>query len=145
MAGSFGNAITIVALGVDDLGHSRSFYEALGLRATGGSDDKVVFFQLDNIVLELFPRSLLAADAEVADDGHGFDGVTLARNYSSEADVDAAMAAAIEAGATLRKTPQKVFWGGYSGYFADPDGHLWELAYNPYLPIDARGVALSGG
>lgn len=140
MSGPFANSLSIVALGVADLARARAFYEALGFVAAGPSDDKIVFFRLDNIVLSLYPRHLLAEDALVANDGQGFDGVTLAQNHPSQAAVDAAMAAALAAGATLRKTPQKVFWGGYSGYFADPDGHLWELAYNPYFAVDDRGI-----
>lgn len=139
-ATAFGSAVSIIALGVADLAAARAFYEALGFQPAGGSDGNIVFFQLGNIVLSLYPRHLLAEDACVDDDGHGFDGVTLARNYASEADVDAAMSHALACGGRLTKTPQKVFWGGYSGYFADPDGHLWELAYNPFAKVDERGV-----
>lgn len=134
------STVSIVALGVADLARSRAFYEALGMTTGPGSNEHIVFFQLAGLVLSLFPRPLLAEDAAVADDGHGFDGVTLARNYSSEAAVDAAMAKALAVGARQTKAPQKVFWGGYSGYFADPDGHLWEVAYNPFVKVDERGV-----
>lgn len=134
------STVSIVALGVADLARARAFYEALGFAAGPGSSEDIVFFQIGGLVLSLFPRTLLAEDAGVADDGHGFDGVTLAHNYPSEAAVDAAMAHALAAGATLRKKPQKVFWGGYSGYFADPDGHLWEVAYNPFVKVDDHGI-----
>ncbi len=134
------STVSIIALGVADLARARRFYEALGFAAGPGSSENIVFFQVGPLVLSLFPRTLLAEDAEVPDDGHGFDGVTLAHNYSSEAAVDAAMAHALACGATLKKKPQKVFWGGYSGYFADPDGHLWEVAYNPFVKVDDHGI-----
>lgn len=132
--------VSMISLGVADLERSRAFYEALGLTAGPGSGEQIVFFQLAGVVLALYPRDLLAEDAEVENDGQGFDGVTLARNYSSEEAVDAAMAHALASGATLRKKPQKVFWGGYSGYFADPDGHLWEVAHNPFVKVDDHGI-----
>jgi len=134
------STVSMIALGVADLARSRAFYEALGFAAGPGSNEDIVFFQIGALVLSIFPRKLLAEDAEVADDGHGFDGVTLAHNYSSEDAVDAAMAHALASGATLKKKPQKVFWGGYSGYFADPDGHLWEVAYNPFVKVDDHGI-----
>ncbi len=134
------STVSIIALGVADLVGARAFYEALGFSAGPGSSEHIVFFQLGALVLSLFPRTLLAEDAGVADDGHGFDGVTLARNYCSEEAVDAAMAQALASGATLKKKPQKVSWGGYSGYFADPDGHLWEVACNPFVKVDDRGI-----
>jgi Predicted lactoylglutathione lyase len=134
------STVSMIALGVADLARARAFYEALGFTAGPGSNEHIVFFQVGALVLSLFPRSLLAEDAAVADDGHGFDGMTLAHNYPSEEAVDAAMAHALAAGATLKKTPQKVFWGGYSGYFADPDGHLWEVAHNPFVKVDDHGI-----
>ena len=134
------STVSIIALGVADLARARAFYEALGFTAGPGSSENIVFFQVGGLVLSLFPRALLAEDAEVADDGHGFDGVTLAHNYPSEEAVDAAMAHALASGASLKKKPQKVFWGGYSGYFADPDGHLWEVAYNPFVKVDDHGI-----
>lgn len=134
------STVSMFTLGVADLARARVFYEALGFRAGPGSSENIVFFQLGGLVLALFPRTQLAEDAEVADDGQGFDGVTLAHNYPSEQAVDAAMAHALASGATLKKKPQKVFWGGYSGYFADPDGHLWEVAYNPFVKVDDHGI-----
>ncbi|MCM5560008.1 VOC family protein [Pleomorphomonas sp. JP5] len=134
------STVSIIALGVSDLGRARAFYEALGFTAGPGSGEQIVFFQLGGLVLSLYPRALLAEDAEVENDGQGFDGMTLAHNYPSEEAVDAAMARALASGATLKKKPQKVFWGGYSGYFADPDGHLWEVAHNPFVKVDDHGI-----
>ena len=91
------------------------------------------------MVLGLYGREALAEDAGVPAAGSGFAGFTLAHNVATEVDVDRVLAAAVAAGATLVKPGQKVFWGGYSGYFADPDGHLWEVAHNPFFPLDAEG------
>ena len=99
----------------------------------------MVFFQLGGIGLSLYGRQALADDAQVPNTPPGFSGVTLAWNGRSEAEVDAALAEAVKAGGRLVKAAQKVFWGGYSGYFADPDGHLWEVAHNPFFPLDASG------
>jgi len=131
--------LSLVTLGVTDVAHSRRFYEAMGLKASTASQDEVAFFQLGNVVLALFGRSALAADAGVADSRPGFSGIALAWNVASEQDVDAALAKAAASGGRLVKSGQKVFWGGYSGYFADPDGHLWEVAYNPFFPRDETG------
>jgi uncharacterized glyoxalase superfamily protein PhnB len=87
----------------------------------------------------LYGREALAEDIGISGEGRGFSGVTLAHNVASEADVDRVLTEAVAAGATLVKPGQKVFWGGYSGYFADPDGHLWEVAHNPFFPLDADG------
>ncbi|HUG60493.1 MAG TPA: VOC family protein, partial [Methylomirabilota bacterium] len=103
------------------------------------SQDDVAFYQLGPIVLGLFPRDKLAEDAKVANDGAGFDGVALAQNVASPEAVDAALAFAVDCGATLVKAGERVFWGGYSGYFADPDGHLWEIAHNPFFAMDENG------
>ena len=99
----------------------------------------VVFFQLTGQVLGLFGRSALAADQGRPDAALGTGAMTLARNFATEAEVDAAFALALAAGGAALKRPEKVFWGGYSGYFADPDGHLWELAYNPFMANDEDG------
>jgi predicted lactoylglutathione lyase len=136
---AFGSGVSLVTLGVADLRRSREFYGRLGFDEDNGSNEDIAFLKSDGVVLALFPRHLLADDALVADDGQGFDGVTLARNFGSEAEVDAAMAHAIAAGGRQTKAPQKVFWGGYSGYFADPDGHLWEIAHNPFVGVDDTG------
>ncbi len=134
--------ISMVTLGVRDLAASIEFYEkGLGLPRME-SPPEVAFFTLNGTWLGLYGREALAADAQVSAHGNGFEGITLAHNVSSEQEVDAVVAQAIAAGGSLIKQPQKVFWGGYSGYFADPDGHLWEVAYNPLFwvgPSDKEG------
>lgn len=118
----------------------RAFYERLGLFALSASNPDVTFFDANGIVLALFGYHALAEDAGVtAGPVPEFRGVGLAWNAGSEDEVDRIMAHAITAGATLKKKAEKVFWGGYSGYFADPEGHLWEVAFNPFMPIDADG------
>jgi catechol 2,3-dioxygenase-like lactoylglutathione lyase family enzyme len=131
--------LCLVTLGVSDLKRSRAFYEALGWQASGASNDSVVFFHGANGALALYPRELLAEDATVPDRPTGFSAVTLASNMRSDGDVDAFLAQARAAGGKILKDGRKVFWGGYSGYFADPDGHLWEVAHNPFFPIDDDG------
>ena len=131
--------LTLVTLGVADVARSRRFYETLGFRASEASQDGVAFFDAGGVVLALFGRGPLAEDAHVADSTPGFSGVSLAHNCGSEAEVDSVLAEAVRAGAKLLKPAQKVFWGGYSGYFADPDGHLWEAAFNPFFPLDDAG------
>ena len=132
--------LSLVTLGVADLARSRAFYGALGLTPGPSSNDAVAFFDMGGVILALYGRAALAEDARVDAAGAGFRAVTLAWNLPSRAAVDAAHAAALAAGATSVKAPEEVFWGGYSGYFADPDGHLWEVAHNPFFPIDADGV-----
>ncbi|HEY1707879.1 MAG TPA: VOC family protein [Rhizomicrobium sp.] len=129
--------ISIVTLGVRDFAKSLAFYrDGLGFPAPKYKDgEDIVFFYLEGIVLALYPRAALAEDAQVPDSAPGFSGVTLAHNVKSKEDVDAVWAHAVSAGATPVKKPQAVFWGGYSGYFADPDGHLWEVAYNPFSDL----------
>jgi len=131
--------LSLVTLGVVDVPRARRFYEALGWRASPASQDGVAFFQGNGLALSLYGRAELAADAGVGDARPGFAGVALAYNARSEAEADAVHAHALSCGATNVKTPRKVVWGGYSGYFADPDGHLWEVAYNPFFPLDAHG------
>lgn len=131
--------ITMVTLGVADVAASTAFYEKLGFRKSSASQESVTFLKLKGTLLGLFWRADLAKDAGVADSEPGFSGVTLAHNLSSEAEVDAAYEHALSCGAKAVKKPEKVFWGGYSGYFADPDGHLWELAFNPFAPNDENG------
>lgn len=132
--------LSLVTLGVADVGLARAFYERLGFVASSASSDSVAFFDAGGVVLALFGRAALAHDAGVAGTSPGFSGVTLAHNVRSEPEVDAVMAAAIAAGGRLVKPAQRVFWGGWSGYFADPDGHLWEVAHNPFFPLDANGA-----
>lgn len=125
--------ISMITLGVRDLAASVRFYaEGLGLPCME-SPPTVAFFALNGTWLGLYGRDALAEDATVAAAGHGFAGFTLAHNVRSEAEVDTVMGQALAAGATLVKQPRKVEWGGYSGYFADPDGYLWEVAYNPFF------------
>ena len=132
--------VSLITLGVRDLAVSRHFYEALGFVASPASQGDVVFFQAGGMALALYPRDKLAEDATVADSALGFSGITLAHNLRSEVEVDQLAAHAVASGARLMKPPQKVFWGGYSGYVADPDGHLWEIAHNPFFPLKEDGA-----
>ncbi len=131
--------LTLVTLGVSDIARARRFYEQLGFTASSASQPTVTFMSAGGVVLSLFGRADLALDAQVTDAPTGFAAITLAHNCRSEAEVDAVIAHAVACGATLKKSAQKVFWGGYAGYFADLDGHLWEVAYNPFMPLDAEG------
>lgn len=131
--------LSFVTLGVSDVVRARAFYEALGFKASAASEGAVTFFDAGGVVLALFGREALAVDAGVPATGSGFSGVALAHNARCEAEVDAVLAEAVAAGARLVKSGQKAFWGGYTGYFADPDGHLWEVAFNPFFPLDAAG------
>ncbi len=125
--------ISMITLGVRDLSVAVRFYEdGLGLPRME-SPPEVAFFTLDGTWLALYGRDALAADATVLPDGSGFESFALAHNVESDAQVDAVIREAVIAGATLVKKPGKVFWGGYSGYFKDPDGHLWEVAHNPFF------------
>ena len=125
--------ISMITLGVRDLAASVAFYaQGLGLPRME-SPPEVAFFTLDGTWLGLYGRQALAEDATVQAEGSGFTGVTLAHNVASEAEVDALLKQAVAAGGALVKPGQRVFWGGYSGYFADPDGHLWEVAHNPHF------------
>ena len=137
--------LTLVTLGVADVATARAFYERLGFIASSDSNPHVAFFNAGGVALALFGRAALAEDAQVQNSAAGFSGVTLAHNVASEADVDKVLAEAVNAGAKQVKPPGKTFWGGYSGYFADPDGHLWEVAHNPFWPFDDAGrVVLPG-
>ncbi|MEZ5177063.1 MAG: VOC family protein [Acidimicrobiales bacterium] len=129
--------ISLVTIGVADLGRARAFYEALGWAGTS-PDGEVVFIQAGALVVALWSRELLAADSAVADTG-GWGGITLAHNVRSPAEVDAVLAEAEAAGATIGRPGAASEWGGYSGVFLDPDGHPWEVAHNPYWTIADDG------
>ena len=130
----------LVTLGVADLAASRRFY-ALGFVEQPPSNESIAFVQAEPVILALFGHDALAADAGVAPEGHGFRGVSLARNLASRDAVDAAMARAARAGAVIVRPAREVSWGGYAGHFADPDGHLWEIAWNPAFPLQPDGTA----
>ncbi len=130
----------LVTLGVRDFETSTKFYvEMLGWKPSNSSNEDVMFFQAGGVVLSIFPREKLAEDAQVEAEGSGFAGITLAYNTQSEAEVDEIINDLRAKGVKILKEPQKVFWGGYSSYFADPDGNCWEVAYNPFFPFDEQG------
>jgi len=132
--------ISLVTLGVTDLGRSTAFYQALGWRRSSASSDEISFFATAGSVLGLYPFDALAADANaLAGAGPQPGTAALAINVESEVEVERVLAEAVAAGASLAKAAVKSDWGGYSGYFADPDGHLWEVAHNPFLPLDEHG------
>ncbi|QCO55339.1 VOC family protein [Pseudorhodobacter turbinis] len=131
--------VTLITLGVADLAASRAFYARLSWQEHGESQGTVVFFQLHGVVLGLFPLKELAKDQGRPDAALGVGATTLAQNFATEAEVDEAFNAALAAGGTALKAPEKVFWGGYSGYWADPDGHVWEVAMNPFWTLAADG------
>ena len=135
--------VSLITLGVSNLGRARRFYEALGWQTGAGPDDDVVFFQADEMVVALWDRTRLAEDSSV-EDSAGWGGVTLALNFGSPEEVDAAIEEARSAGATIGREPAETFWGGYSGLFIDPDGHPWEIAHNPHWQLtEDGGVRLS--
>jgi hypothetical protein len=136
---SLDRRVSLITLGVEDVARATAFYERLGWTKSEASQDAVTFIQLKGTVLGLFSRQSLAEDAHVENTAKGFSGITLAHNVSSEKGVDAVYKFVLSCGATEVKKPEKVFWGGYSGYFADPDGHIWEVAFNPFFPLDAEG------
>jgi uncharacterized protein len=126
--------ITIITLGVSDLKKSKDFYERIfGWKPAAHSNDDICFYELNGIQLALFPAHSLAHDAGVDAHGSGFKKFTVAHNVGSEKEVDDLIAELESKGATIIKSPQKVFWGGYSSYVSDPDGNLWEIAYNPFM------------
>ncbi len=127
--------ITIVTLGVEDLQRAIEFYHnGLGFPLMDeGDTESIAFFKLEGIILGLYPRDKLAEDITISPEGSGFQGFTLAHNVGSPEEVDNTLAEAVAAGTELVKPGQKVFWGGYSGYFKDPDGFYWEVAHNPFL------------
>ena len=130
--------ISLVTLGVADLARARAFYAALGW-VEAEATDGVAFFQMQGQALGLFGLEDLAQDQGRAGARLGTGAMTLAQNFTSQAEVDAAFAEALAAGATALKPPEPVFWGGYSGYYADLDGHVWEVAHNPFWPLAEDG------
>ena len=131
--------ISFITLGVTDLACSRAFYAALGWQESSASQPGIAFFNAGSVVFGLFQRDALAEDANVSAAGSGFPGFTLAHNVDSEAAVDTLLAEAVAAGGRLVRRANKVLWGGYRGYFADPDGFLWEVCWNPFFALDEQG------
>ncbi len=136
--------LSLITLGVTDLARARAFYEQ-GLGWSGSSpDDEVVFYQLPGLVFAIWSRAALAQDANLTDTGATFSGLTLAFNTRFRHEVDELLVQAVDAGGTLLKAAYEAPWGGYSGYFADPDGHPWEVAFNPFWDIDDQGHTMLG-
>ncbi len=130
--------VSLITLGVRDLGRARRFYEALGWTTRAAPEDDVVFFQAGGLILALWGRADLAEDSGVADTD-GWGGITLAHNVRSTEEVDAVIEDARAAGARVAREPGATFWGGYSGVFLDPEGHPWEVAHNPRWTIEPDG------
>jgi catechol 2,3-dioxygenase-like lactoylglutathione lyase family enzyme len=144
--------ISLVTLGVEDVAASRRFYERLGWRASGPGGDGVAFFQAGGMILSLYGRAELAADAglgaptpRAGAESPAFAGVALAHNVRSREEVAPLLRAAEAAGGRIVRPARDAFWGGHSGYFADPDGHLWEVAWNPHFPVAADGAVTLPG
>lgn len=131
--------VTLITLGTSDLTRAKAFYAAWGWEQHSAPEESIAFYQMNGAVLALFDKAELAADQGRPGAELGTGAITLAQNCAEDAETDVVFAAAIEAGATLLKKPEKVFWGGYSGYFADPDGHVWEIATNPFWPLAEDG------
>lgn len=131
--------ISFITLGVADLARSRDFYRALGWQEAASSQAEIAFFQAGSVAFALFQREALAEDANVPAAGSGFTGFTLAHNVESEPAVLALLDQAVAAGARLARPADKTFWGGFRGYFADPDGFLWEVCHNPFMVLDTDG------
>ena len=132
--------ITLVTLGVADLARAADFYAAWGWTPHPRSQDGVFFYQMNGAVLALFDQQDLAKDQGRPGAPLGTGAFTLAQNCADDAETDAVFEGALQAGATCLKRPEKVFWGGYSGYFSDPDGHVWEIATNPFWPLGQDGA-----
>jgi uncharacterized protein len=129
--------LNFITLGVADIGRAKAFYKKLGLTEHGMSNEHVGFFDINGVILSLYGHNALAEDAKLDHQPvPAFRGVSLAWNAGSPSEVDDILAHAVRCGAKLIKPGEKVFWGGYSGYFSDPDGHLWEVAHNPFITID---------
>jgi catechol 2,3-dioxygenase-like lactoylglutathione lyase family enzyme len=132
--------IHLITLGVSDFKKSYKFYaETMGWNPASASQGDTAFFQAGGVVLSIYPREKLAEDALISPEGHGFSGITLAYNARSESEVYDIINDLRSKGVKILKEPQKVFWGGYNAYFADPDGYCWEVAYNPFFPFEENG------
>jgi uncharacterized protein len=136
--------VSLITLGVRDLGRARAFYGALGWKTNAAPDDDVVFFQAGGMIVALWGRDQLAEDTGVDDDGAGWGGITLAYNTRSPEEVDAVLEEAAGAGGTVLRSGAETFWGGYSGAFADPEGHAWEVAHNPHWTLAGDGSVSLG-
>ncbi len=135
--------LSMIALGVRDLARSVKFYrDGLRLVPSTASNENIAFFKMGGTVLALYPWDKLAEDAQVPEEGHGFRGVTLAHNVRERHQVREVLELAATSGGQIIKVAQDVFWGGHSGYFADPDGHLWEVCWNPHFPLADDGTVL---
>ena len=133
-------SISVITLGVSDFGRSLNFYKkGLKWQTKATKKDGIAFFKLNGVVLALYDKKGLAEDAGVNPEGSGFPGITLAHNVRSEKEVDESIKLVTKLGARVVKKPQKTSWGGYSGYFADPNGYLWEIVYNPHWKLDRNG------
>jgi predicted lactoylglutathione lyase len=131
--------ISLITLGVADSARSSQFYGRLGWRRSTAQSEGIVFFQAGGMGLALYPRAELEADATVSSDGQGFPGFTIAYNSRSRDEVDSILAQAVAVGVKLLRPAQEAIWRGYSGYFSDPDGFLWEVAWNPFFPVAEDG------
>jgi predicted lactoylglutathione lyase len=136
--------VSLITLGVRDVERARSFYESLGWTTQAEPGADIVFFQAGGMIVALWDRSKLAEDTGLAADGDGFDGIVLAQVLRSQEDVDRVVASASEAGARVTDAPAETFWGGYSGKFVDPDGHAWEIAWNPSWTLRDDGSVSLG-
>ena len=135
--------ISVITLGVSNLARARHFYErGLGWQSANPGNESIAFYQAGPVVFALFPKAELAADANLPDSGSGFGGVTLAHNVATRPEVDALLKEAEAAGGKILKPAEDAVWGGYSGYFADPDGHPWEVAVNPHWTLAEDGGVL---
>ncbi len=132
--------VSLITLGVEDLARSRVFYERLGFKASSLGGGEVCFMQAGSLALALWKRAELAKDAGVDDAASSFRGIALAHNVRARDEVDAVLTEAVRAGAVMTRPAREAEWGGRSGYFADPDGHLWEVAWNPHFPLSADGT-----
>lgn len=138
--------ISIITLGVSDLKKARAFYDSLGWKvACEDQVEEIVAYNLPNMALALYPLDKLADEAKVPIRRGGYSSVIIAYNVNSESEVQDILDEAKKAGGEIVKPAEKVFWGGYSGYFSDPDENLWEVAYNPFSPLGPKGEFQWGG